>query len=55
MAIRNTRRGFTLVEMLVVIGIIATLAGVLMGVMSGGTDSARAAKCSSPSRITALR
>lgn len=45
MAIRNTRRGFTLVEMLVVIGIIATLAGVLMGVMSGGTDSARAAKC----------
>ena len=39
------RRGFTLVELLVVIGIICILAGVLLSVTGGGTESARAAKC----------
>lgn len=37
--------GFTLVEMLVVIGIIGILAGVMMGVMGGAGDAAQAAKC----------
>jgi prepilin-type N-terminal cleavage/methylation domain-containing protein/prepilin-type processing-associated H-X9-DG protein len=39
------KKGFSLVELLVVIGIIGILAGVLMGVFSGGGDSARAARC----------
>lgn len=39
------KKAFSLVELLVVIGIIGILAGVLMGVFSGGSDSARAARC----------
>ena len=39
------RGGFTLVELIVVIGIIGVLAGVLLTSFSGGTESARAAKC----------
>lgn len=39
------RGGFTLVELLVVIGIIGILAGVLIGAMSGSSESARSAKC----------
>ena len=39
------KRAFSLVELLVVIGIIATLAGVLIGSFGGATESARAAKC----------
>ena len=38
-------RGFTLVELLVVIGIIGMLITVLMMSFSGSTESARAAKC----------
>jgi len=43
----NTSRckGFTLVELLVVIGIIGVLAGVLIGTVGGATESARSAKC----------
>jgi len=41
----RARRGFTLIELLVVIGIIGVLAGVLMVSFSGGTETARAAKC----------
>ena len=37
--------GFTLVELLVVIGIIGVLAGVLFASFGSGTDAARAAKC----------
>ena len=40
-----TRKGFTLVELLVVIGIIAVLASVLIGTLSGSSDSARTARC----------
>ena len=36
---------FTLVELLVVIAIIGILAGVLMATFSGGSESARAARC----------
>lgn len=39
------KKGFTLIELLVVIGIIGVLAGVMMTSFSGGTESARAAKC----------
>lgn len=39
------KRGFTLIEMLVVIGILGILAGVLIGSLSGSTDSARNAQC----------
>lgn len=39
------KRAFTLVELLIVIGIIAVLAGVLFATFGTGTESARAAKC----------
>jgi len=39
------KRGFSLVELLVVIGIIAVLAGVLIASLTGGTEAARAASC----------
>lgn len=39
------KKAFTLVEMLVVIGILGILIGVLLASMSGGTESARATKC----------
>ena len=39
------KRAFSLVELIVVIGIIGILAGILLTSFSGGTESARAAKC----------
>ena len=46
----KARRAFTLVELIVVIGIIGVLAGILIASFSGGTESARAAKCLSNMR-----
>lgn len=39
------KKAFTLVEMLVVIGIIGILSAILIGSFAGGTDSAKAAHC----------
>ncbi len=48
------KRAFTLVEMLVVIGILGILAAVLVVSLSGGTESANAAKCLSNMRALAM-
>ena len=45
-----SHKGFTIIELLVVIGIIGVLMGVLLASFSGGTESARAAKCLSNMR-----
>lgn len=39
------KKAFSLIELIVVIAIIGVLAGVLLASFSGGTESARAAKC----------
>ena len=44
------KRAFTLVELIVVIGIIGVLAGVLLASLSGSTESARTARCLSNMR-----
>ena len=42
---RKSRVGFTIIELLVVIGIIAVLIGALIPLMGGSRDSALSAKC----------
>ena len=44
------KKAFTLIEMLIVVAIIGILMGVLMGTFSGGTESARSARCLSNMR-----
>ena len=42
---KTQKSAFTLIELLVVIGIIGVLSAVMVGVMRGSSDSARAAQC----------
>ena len=46
----NVRRAFTLVELIVVIGIIGILAGIIITSFNGGMEAARSAKCLSNMR-----
>lgn len=39
------KKAFTLIELIVVVGILAVLIGTLVAALSGGTDAARAARC----------
>lgn len=48
------KKAFTLVELIIVIGIIGILSGILLTTFSGGTESARAAKCLNNMRSLAV-
>jgi prepilin-type N-terminal cleavage/methylation domain-containing protein len=50
----KNRKAFSLVELLVVIGILAVLMAIIAGLFAGSTESARVAKCMSNMRSLAM-
>lgn len=44
-SLRSVRAGFTLVELLIVLGIIGVLSAVMMGLMGGTSEAAKATQC----------